>query len=73
MTLHKRSTIRQQLEDSVFAGQDLSTQMPRFRFPESEIRPTDAYQVVHDELMLDGNSRQNLATFCQTALPANTT
>jgi glutamate decarboxylase len=22
--------------------------------------------VVHDELMLDGNSRQNLATFCQT-------
>ena len=28
--------------------------------------PTDAFQVVHDELMLDGNSRQNLATFCQT-------
>jgi glutamate decarboxylase len=22
--------------------------------------------VVHDELMLDGNARQNLATFCQT-------
>src|SRR5690606_392900 len=26
----------------------------------------DAMQVVVDELMLDGNSRQNLATFCQT-------
>jgi glutamate decarboxylase len=25
-----------------------------------------AYQLVHDELLLDGNSRQNLATFCQT-------
>ena len=26
----------------------------------------DAYAVVADELLLDGNSRQNLATFCQT-------
>ena len=25
-----------------------------------------AYALVHDELMLDGNSRQNLATFCTT-------
>ena len=25
-----------------------------------------AYAVVHDELMLDGNARMNLATFCQT-------
>lgn len=24
------------------------------------------YQIVHDELFLDGNARQNLATFCQT-------
>src|ERR1700729_155324 len=28
--------------------------------------PREAYQVVADELMLDGNARQNLATFCQT-------
>ena len=26
----------------------------------------DAFQVVSDEMMLDGNARQNLATFCQT-------
>ena len=24
------------------------------------------YRLIKDELMLDGNSRQNLATFCQT-------
>jgi len=24
------------------------------------------YNLVHDELLLDGNSRQNLATFCTT-------
>ena len=27
---------------------------------------SSAYQVIHDELMLDGNARQNLATFVTT-------
>ena len=30
------------------------------------MRAEDAFQLVSDELMLDGNARQNLATFCQT-------
>ena len=58
--------IREELDDSVFAGQDLAKAMPKYRFPTDESRADDAFQVVHDELMLDGNSRQNLATFCQT-------
>ena len=40
--------------------------MPRYEMPKNESRPRDVYQAIHDELMLDGNSRQNLATFCQT-------
>jgi glutamate decarboxylase len=40
--------------------------LAKYKFPEGEIAARDAYQLVHDELMLDGNSRQNLATFCQT-------
>ena len=28
--------------------------------------PEVAYQLIHDELMLDGNARQNLATFVST-------
>jgi glutamate/tyrosine decarboxylase-like PLP-dependent enzyme len=28
--------------------------------------PDSAYQVIHDELLLDGNARQNLATFVTT-------
>jgi glutamate decarboxylase len=40
--------------------------MPKYRIPELEHDPRDAFRVVADELMLDGNSRQNLATFCQT-------
>jgi len=42
--------------------------MPKYTLPEKEQDPRHAYQVVVDELMLDGNSRQNLATFCQTWL-----
>ena len=40
--------------------------IPKSEFPPSELNPRLVYQAVHDELMLDGNSRQNLATFCQT-------
>ena len=40
--------------------------MPKYHFPPDESDPADAFQVVKDELMLDGNARQNLATFCQT-------
>ena len=38
---------------------------PSIVFPNRNV-PAVAYQLVHDELLLDGNSRQNLATFCQT-------
>jgi glutamate decarboxylase len=40
--------------------------IPRHRIPESELPPEVAYQIIHDELMLDGNARMNLATFVTT-------
>ncbi|CDL29747.1 Glutamate decarboxylase [Escherichia coli ISC7] len=36
------------------------------RFPLHEMRDDVAFQIINDELYLDGNARQNLATFCQT-------
>ncbi|MBD5785619.1 glutamate decarboxylase [Cellulosimicrobium terreum] len=39
---------------------------PRLAMPDGEMEPTSAYQLVHDEVMLDGNSRLNLATFVAT-------
>ncbi|WP_282696703.1 glutamate decarboxylase [Streptomyces sp. CC208A] len=39
---------------------------PRHRMPDGPLPPSSAYQLVHDELMLDGNSRLNLATFVTT-------
>ena len=66
MALHEKDTVRANLLDDVFASTDLSIKMPKYKFPEDEQNPRHVYQVVHDELMLDGNSRQNLATFCTT-------
>lgn len=66
MAVHDKDSIRHKLDDDIYASVDLSVSMPKYRFPESEHEPRHAYAVVHDELMLDGNARQNLATFCQT-------
>ncbi|HEU5002919.1 MAG TPA: glutamate decarboxylase [Actinomycetota bacterium] len=41
-------------------------EVPRFRMPPRGLGPETAYQVIHDELMLDGNARLNLATFVTT-------
>jgi glutamate decarboxylase len=43
-----------------------TTTVPKLRLPEGELSPHAAYQVVHDELMLDGRARLNLATFVST-------
>ncbi len=40
--------------------------VPRFRLAREGMDPDTAYQVVHDELLLDGSARLNLATFVTT-------
>ena len=40
--------------------------LPRHRLNDTELPPEVAYQIIHDELMLDGNARMNLATFVST-------
>jgi len=50
--------------DGVFTNE--AGRIPRFELPAHETRPEVAYQIVHDELMLDGNARLNLATFVTT-------
>ncbi len=40
--------------------------VPRFKLPDKGLLPETAYQIVHDELALDGNARLNLATFVGT-------
>ncbi|MGC0375872.1 glutamate decarboxylase [Streptomyces sp. SAI-229] len=45
---------------------DMTEAPPRRRLPDTPMAPSTAYQLVHDELMLDGNARLNLATFVTT-------
>src|SRR5215467_12226209 len=40
--------------------------LSRHSLGQSEMAPDLAYQIIHDELMLDGNARLNLATFVTT-------
>jgi glutamate decarboxylase len=41
-------------------------EVSRLRIPGRGMGPDVAYQVIHDELLLDGNARLNLATFVST-------
>ena len=54
--------------DDLFALPGLSHTAPKRGFPGRELFPQVAYEIVHDELLLDGVSRMNLATFCTTWL-----
>ena len=66
MPLHKRETVREGMLDSIYADRDLLSTLPSKDFPTREMRPDEVFQAISDELLLDGNARQNLATFCQT-------
>lgn len=52
--------------DQIYGSDDLSDSLPDHGFPGCERDPRNVYAEIRDELMLDGNARQNLATFCQT-------
>ncbi len=54
------------LEAPPFTRPDEATAVKRHRIPEGAMLAEDAYQMVHDEVMLDGNARLNLATFVGT-------
>ncbi|MBY5921522.1 glutamate decarboxylase [Ferrimonas balearica] len=66
MSLISRDDIRHKLNDTTFAARDTAKPLPKYKFPPEEQSPRDILQLVEDELYLDGNPRQNLATFCQT-------
>eukprot|EP00258_Populus_trichocarpa_P004179 XP_002305926.3 glutamate decarboxylase [Populus trichocarpa] len=51
---------------STFASRYVRASLPRFRMPENSIPKEAAYQIINDELMLDGNPRLNLASFVTT-------
>ena len=51
---------------SMFGSADAAKPLPSKNFPQHSMHAEESFQLIRDELMLDGNARQNLATFCQT-------
>lgn len=50
----------------IYASRSLKEPVPKYALPKAEMSPREAYDLIHDQLMLDGNARLNLATFVTT-------
>jgi glutamate decarboxylase len=68
MPLHTRDTTKAEINDDIYGAAAADRSIPKYRMPQGELRPDVAHALVCDELVLDGNARQNLATFCSTYL-----
>jgi len=54
----------------VYAGREGSADIPRFALPSEGMSGKAAYQMIHDEMELDGTPSLNLASFVHTWMPA---
>lgn len=50
----------------IFGSTAEDKDIPKYQLNQKGIEPREAYELVKDELLDEGNSRLNLATFCQT-------
>nr|WP_279077902.1 glutamate decarboxylase [Hafnia alvei] len=66
MSKNNRTNTSDSVSEDLYARKSLSYSLPRYEFPQMASDPDSVCQGIRDELILDGNSRQNLATFCQT-------
>ncbi len=67
MPLHEHRSDDQRISiRPQFARPGELAEVNRFVIGDGSMAPDTAYQIVHDELMLDGNARLNLATFVTT-------
>jgi glutamate decarboxylase len=63
--VHKHISDDQTLEPA-YAGRLQTRPVPKHRLPDEEHSPDAVYRFIHDELLLDGSSRLNMATFVTT-------
>ncbi|KAL3596706.1 hypothetical protein D5086_008343 [Populus alba] len=66
MVLSKTASESDVSVHSTFASRYVRASLPRFKMPENSIPKEAAFQIINDELMLDGNPRLNLASFVTT-------
>ena len=61
--MHKLNLDSEDLVSPTYAGRSFSYDIPKYQLPAEGISADAAYQLVHDELNLDGNPALNLASF----------
>jgi glutamate decarboxylase len=69
--LHKKKKLSEISEEekghaSTYGMRYFSEPISKYEMPEHEMSANAAYQLVHDELNMDGNPSLNLASFCTT-------
>ncbi len=66
MPLHEFAEAPETTLSGTYASPLAAHELPRFRMPDQTSDAQVIFNLVRDELLFDGNSRQNLATFCTT-------
>lgn len=67
---HARSTSqKREIHDGAYSSRFANEQLPKFHIPSTGVSAHAAYQLVHDELDLDGSPSLNLASFVHTWMP----
>jgi glutamate decarboxylase len=61
--VHKLNVDSEEQLSPTYAGRSFSHDIPKYRLPAQGVPADTAYQLVHDELELDGNPALNLASF----------
>ncbi len=61
--MHELDVDSEDLISPTYAGRSFSHDIPKYRLPAQGVSASAAYQLVHDELNLDGNPALNLASF----------
>src|SRR5471032_843712 len=61
--MHELEVDSDELHSATYAGRSFSHDVPKYRLPAQGMDADAAYQLVHDELNLDGNPSLNLASF----------
>ena len=68
MALHSVDPSKEELYYDTYTESTSLGSIPKFKLSESSNDPKTIKDLLLDELLLDGNAKQNLATFCQTDL-----
>ncbi|MGG5462694.1 glutamate decarboxylase [Clostridium sp. B9] len=62
----KNTELDEKFTTPIYGTISSNKSIPKYKLNEKSISPDIAYRLIKDDLIDEGNARQNLATFCQT-------